>query len=478
MNVDFVNTRCAKCVNETRKTKLTNFLIMKNRNLGALCTALAIVGLPMISSCSEDDKTFEGDGSSNSAVSIVGTWKVFSDDDVYVFKSDGTGIGCEHAESVEQDIWTFQYSYNQDTKTITIRSDETEVCSNVTISGDMLYCTDENEEELTMYRQSEPVVLLSLDVENLDFNQCTGNENITYGSDAGEYELTITGRYLWHKELADRLKISVFTLDDNNGMLSGCETTQSVNKSVFTFNLSENTNFEPRVATIKLVALNANDEQLSSIILDIWQASAGKSMEVDPPMSIPGEGGTVSFIVYNKDQQDITATYPYGQTVKWTKLSSIKYSGGADWQFDVTASANRGTTTNYYDYSFKKGDGSSFTFTLSQSPQTGGGSNEYIVGTVSAETKVIGPGLAYDSEAQFINNQTCTIEYKYYPSSGKYYIYGGIFCSDPNANNGKGVRFDAKKGYNSICIRHGVYFSYYPALMKYNWDVYLKFTLP
>lgn len=451
---------------------------MKRRNLGILYSVLAIVGLPMFSSCSEEGNSIEEDVGGSSDVPIVGTWKVTGADDVYVFKSDGTGIGCEHSESVEQDIWTFQYVYNQETNTLTLRSDETDVCRNVTISGDMLCCTDESEEELAMCRQSEPVVLLSVDVENLDFNQYTGHENINYGNEAGEYDLTITGRYLWHKEVTDRLYISVFAIEDNNGMLSDCETTQGINNTVFTFNLSENTNFESRTATINLVALNANDEQLSSVILDIRQRAAEISMEVDPPLNIPAEGGTVCFVIYNKDQQNIVATYPSEQSSKWTKLSSAKYPGGADWRFDVAVSANMGTMTNYYDYSFKKNDGSSLAFTLSQSPQTGGGSNEYITGTVSAETKVIGPGLTYDSEAQFINNQTCTIEYMYYPSSGNYYIFGGIFCSDPDANNGRGYRYKAQKGYNSICIRHGVYFSYYPTLIKYNWDVYLKFTLP
>lgn len=447
------------------------------KNLGILYFVLAIVGALMISSCSEDNKSFEGDGGDGSNVSIVGTWKLTDDDEVYVFKSDGTGIGCEHAESVEQDIWTFRYVYNQDDKTLTMIYDDTDVCSNVAISGDMLYYTDVDNKELTMQRQGEPVVLLSIDVETSDYNQ------IVYGKEAGEYELTITGRYLWHKEITDRLKISVLTIDDNNGMLSGCETTQGENKSVFAFNLTENTSLEPRVAKVNLIAVNANDEQLSNVILDIRQRPSEKeeneiSMEVDSPSSIPGKGGTVSFFIYNKDQQNITATYPYGQSVKWTKLSSIKFSGGADWRFDVTVPANTSTTTSYYDYSFKKNDGSSLSFTLSQSPQTGGGSDEYVTGTVSAVTNVIGPGLSYDSEAQFINNQTCTVEYMYYPSSGKYYVFGGIFCSNPDANNGRGLRYEAEKGYNSICIRHGVYFSYEPTLIKYNWDVYLKFTLP
>lgn len=104
-----------------------------------------------------------------------------------------------------------------------------------------------------------------------------------------------------------------------------------------------------------------------------------------------------------------------------------------------------------------------------------------MTGKVDVTCKVIGPGLRYDSEAMFLDGQTGEVDYAYYPSTGKYYIYGSYFSSDPDANGGKGIHFNAEKGYNNMSVRRGVYFDYsysYITPIKYDWEAYLKFTLP
>ncbi len=112
---------------------------------------------------------------------------------------------------------------------------------------------------------------------------------------------------------------------------------------------------------------------------------------------------------------------------------------------------------------------------------TGGSSTQIITGKVSATVDVIGPGLSYDSYAQYIDGKTCTIEYTYNPSTGEYYIYAGPYSSNPDANGGKGLRHKAQKGSNSITIMQDYWLEYRPnsvVPIKYNWEARLKFTLP
>jgi hypothetical protein len=102
-------------------------------------------------------------------------------------------------------------------------------------------------------------------------------------------------------------------------------------------------------------------------------------------------------------------------------------------------------------------------------------------GTVNATIDVIGPGLSYDSYAQYIDGKTDKVEWTYNPSTGKYYVYGGIYCSNPDANGGKGLRYEAQKGYNSITIYSDFWLENRPnsvVPIKYNWEARLKFTIP
>ncbi|MBR5323935.1 MAG: hypothetical protein IKV14_03835 [Muribaculaceae bacterium] len=113
--------------------------------------------------------------------------------------------------------------------------------------------------------------------------------------------------------------------------------------------------------------------------------------------------------------------------------------------------------------------------------ETGGGSTQIVTGKVSATVDVIGPGLNYDSYAQYIDGKTCTIEYTYNPSTGEYYIYAGPYSSNPEANGGKGLRHKVQKGYNSIVIMQDYWLEYRPnsvVPIKYDWEARLKFTIP
>lgn len=112
---------------------------------------------------------------------------------------------------------------------------------------------------------------------------------------------------------------------------------------------------------------------------------------------------------------------------------------------------------------------------------TGGNTTIVTSGTVNATIDVIGPGLSYDDYAQWMDGKTDRVEWTYNPSTGKYYVYGGIYCSNPDANGGKGLRYEAQKGYNSITIYNGYYLDYRPnsvVPIKYNWEARLKFTIP
>ena len=112
---------------------------------------------------------------------------------------------------------------------------------------------------------------------------------------------------------------------------------------------------------------------------------------------------------------------------------------------------------------------------------TGGTSSGIVTGKVNAVVDVLGPGLNYDSYAQYIDGKTDIIEYTYNPATGEYYIYGGIYCSDSDANGGTGLRYKAQKGSNSIVIYRDSWFEYRPnsvVPIKYDWEARLKFTLP
>lgn len=108
---------------------------------------------------------------------------------------------------------------------------------------------------------------------------------------------------------------------------------------------------------------------------------------------------------------------------------------------------------------------------------SGGSSSTIVKGKVKGTIKAIGPGVVYDSYASYADGKTTTVDYEYYPSSGTYYVYGGIYDSSPSSNGGKGLRYDATKGYNSITIHEDFYRDYSTKII-YRWSLQLRVTLP
>lgn len=111
-----------------------------------------------------------------------------------------------------------------------------------------------------------------------------------------------------------------------------------------------------------------------------------------------------------------------------------------------------------------------------------GGEDEYepsgdvdVQGTVQGRIKAY--GTEYSNVARTADGKTTTVHYEYRASTGKYYVYGGTWDSNPSANGGKGVRYDAQKGYNSIRINGGAYYDS-STKTRYNWEIYLQVTLP
>ena len=106
----------------------------------------------------------------------------------------------------------------------------------------------------------------------------------------------------------------------------------------------------------------------------------------------------------------------------------------------------------------------------------GGGSSSATEGQVTATVVAIGPGAAYSSYAQYVDGKTTTITWIYREASGKYYIYGGTYCSDPDANGGKGVLYPCDRGYNSVRVDGGYAKDAYGNTQFY--DINLRFTIP
>lgn len=447
---------------------------------------LCLFGTVSFLSCGKDEVKPDGEVNENG---VVGTWRLSDDDDVYVFKADGTGIGCEHADDVEQDMWNFLYTYSESDKTLTMTYDgKTDCFTNVEISGESASVTDDDE-RLLLQRVTAPVAVVALDVPNMVVNQYEGTANYACGNDGGRYEIKLNGYCLWHKSCSGTFNFEVATVSDVSGMIEECEMQRlSANSAVVNLNVGKNPLVDTRSSTIKISAYDEDGNMVKEHNVALFQSGAGCSFEVVAPYGeVDGNGAIVYFDVYNKDHNNITVHYPQGNAVSWEKQSTVKYYGGDDWKLKVAVPANVTGQGKNLEYTFTKEDGSSKVVQLYQAANSGGGGGtgdpyNPVTGKVRAVANVVGPGLVlvYDKEAQYYDGLTGTIDYVYYPSTGKYYIYAGYFCGDPDANGGKGIRFEAKKGYNSICVYHGVYFDYstYGHTKKYNWDVYIKFTLP
>lgn len=94
-----------------------------------------------------------------------------------------------------------------------------------------------------------------------------------------------------------------------------------------------------------------------------------------------------------------------------------------------------------------------------------------VTGTIKAY------GTSYSAVARNADGKSTTVDYVYYPTTNKYYVYGGVYDSNSSANGGKGVRYDAKKGYNSIRINGGAVYDS-STKTRQNWELYLQVILP
>lgn len=122
-------------------------------------------------------------------------------------------------------------------------------------------------------------------------------------------------------------------------------------------------------------------------------------------------------------------------------------------------------------------DGRPYTGSTGGGGGTGnGGSTTQTEGQVTATVKAIGPGVDYSSYAQWVDGKTTTITWIYRENSKQYYIYGGTYCSDPDANGGKGVLYPCERGYNSVRVDGGYAKDSYGTTQFY--DINLRFTIP
>lgn len=79
-------------------------------------------------------------------------------------------------------------------------------------------------------------------------------------------------------------------------------------------------------------------------------------------------------------------------------------------------------------------------------------SNDDITGTVRATVSVSGPGYSYSSYAQSIDGNSTTLNWFCTSNLQQVFIYGGVYCNNPDANGGKGVVYPCEWGYNRVQV--------------------------
>ena len=205
------------------------------------------------------------------------------------------------------------------------------------------------------------------------------------------------------------------------------------------------------------------------------------------------------YYLWHNGYQSVTVT-AIPQVDSWYSDVSVNISNTFPRKMTISVDKNTSTTSKkYYCLDIKLStDNSEFTglFFLHQeaatsssgsssgSSSSGGSSSGSNSSTEAQWGKVKVNIVAYsgysgDSYVNWVDGQTDTVDYVYYPSTGKYYIYGGIFCSNNSANGGKGIRYEAKKGYNSIRIDGGADYYYIGTRrINYTWEVYMRATIP
>ena len=228
---------------------------------------------------------------------------------------------------------------------------------------------------------------------------------------------------------------------------------------------------------------------------------AGKFCNIRVVTLNPDYTGTFTWAQYNYDDNELKYIERYSGSYVYSEYSGyLRFPGSTFGELDILE-----VNTNSITYEFIKGETENLTRgtynwtevsggTIKDESGTiiqggsGSGSNSGSGGSSSSSTdpqwgkvtgtlKASGPGVSYSSVASTANGRTTTVDYVYYPTTGKYYVYGGAWDSSSSANGGKGLRYDAQKGYNSIKINAGAYYDS-STKIKYNWELYLRVTIP
>jgi hypothetical protein len=98
-------------------------------------------------------------------------------------------------------------------------------------------------------------------------------------------------------------------------------------------------------------------------------------------------------------------------------------------------------------------------------------------GTVTALISAFSP--MPDDFVDSCNGKRVQVAYCYNKETAEYHIYGGQYCSDPEANEGKGVEYPALSGYNYFQINGGdAVYTVGSLSYPYTWSVYMEVTLP
>jgi hypothetical protein len=107
----------------------------------------------------------------------------------------------------------------------------------------------------------------------------------------------------------------------------------------------------------------------------------------------------------------------------------------------------------------------------------GDGNDEEEWGTVTARISAFSP--MPDDFVDSCNGKNDEVKYVYDKRTEEYRVYGGQYCSDPEANDGKGVEYTATSGYNYLKINGGdAVYTVGSLSYPYTWSVYMGVTLP
>lgn len=338
---------------------------------------LLFMGYVPFLSCSSDKDGEDDHAGGNAQSSLVGTWIMSDDDDVYVFKADGTGIGCEHADDTEQDLWHFNYTYSEATRTVTMRYDgKTDVFKDIVIHDDRLDCTDVDGDRLVLNKMIEPVPVFTFVTDpEYDADFINGNSCYKLGSEPCTLTVHMTAQLLWHKNHGEEVTLSVEKNSESKDMFSNFNFSGNGSSGTLTMAITKNSKPTERVSTISVRAVGKEGNQIRAKLFALRQSGIENRFEVSGMNYVSWKGGTVVYYVYNKDKAGITAYHPSGQSSEWRKLSTSKYTNGEDWEFRITLPANYSNEEKYYSYKFEKSDGSQITRTITQGEYAGGGNS-------------------------------------------------------------------------------------------------------